>query len=333
MKLSKATIVLGTLSVVATAVLFWLLESEQPSTEHEHLHPSPDIDVAVDEFAATQSQYSTSDLATSSYTSIDKKLNQQRANATQNTGLTETELNAARSAVYEAFYDPQSSAKVMTEIHEQLTNHVGAAEADFLFAIVNAGSDWEKAKQLLNERESSFGDSHRYDALLLDTGINSGEISAEEVETLVSRGTAILPDNIVYRMANNGNIEAIKGLADRGLLGYPNYEHPTLSMNAIGAFIHHASLNPDNYDPALVQEQLSVLIDVGIEIQPTSGALDPLDLALQRTYDENADVKYAMVKTLIRKGVRVEESHREALRRMPDGVAKDRLERLLANNL
>ena len=282
----------------------------------------------------TKKRLTTSQLpeSASSGTSIERKLRQMEINATTNTGLTESELSEFDAALFDAYFDAEKSGNIQAEMYEQLVNELGRDEADFRFAVMNEAGNWEEIKRLISQREAANGSSHSYDQMLLALGINSGEISAAEVEMIMSRGTA-LPDEAVFNLASRGNVETIKGLADRGLLSNPNYEHPTLSMNAVGAFIEHASNFPQDFDGARAKEALAMLIDIGIETQPAHQSLDPLDLALSYTRNRNVDVKYAMVEVLLENGVRVETSHLQLLQAIRDKSAKARLEQLMANYL
>jgi len=264
--------------------------------------------------------------------SIRQKTEQREINAGNNTGLSQSELNDIHWKTYNSYYDQKGQAEFLAEQYEILRNEVGEEEANFRFALLNSADDWEEAKRLVGEREDTLGQKGGYDSILLNMGLNSGSISAEEVQLLVSRG-APLPDNIVFRLAANGNIDAISDLANSGLVGDPNFEHPTLSMNALGAFIHYVSAYPAGISEVAASKSLVRLIDLGVSVHPTSGSFDPLDFALQGANNENAKLKYAFVRTLLQSGVSVGRSHVETIEQLPDSQIRTELESLLANYL
>lgn len=264
-------------------------------------------------------------------TSLESKLGRRLDNAIASTGLSEEELASSNELILNNFYGPAGSSEFLARLHGQLKDQVGVEEADFQLNVVNAAGDWQEVKSIIADRATFMGGPEYYDSLLMDVGIRTGGISAEEVEILVGRGAALPPD-AVFGLASQGNVEAIKGLDQRGLLVDRNYEDPMLSMNAIGAFIRRVSNYPGEYDPEIAREGLSTLINIGVETQPTSGSLDPLDFALQYTNKDNADIKLAIVKALIENGAVVEESHIELLRQIRDVSTRKQLEKMLARN-
>lgn len=243
-------------------------------------------------------------------------------------GLTAEQRRQLRTVIYANFYDPAGAAAHRQALYAQLVETFGAEEADFRLSIMDAAGDWAAIKNLVRAREQQLGSAGAYNRLLLEAGLGSGDITAEEIASLVNAGTE-LPQDAVYQIASQGNVETIAELADRGLLVDPNYEHPTLSMNAIGAYVRHASAYPENLDPATARESVLKLISLGVDPASTNGTFDALDYALQNANNTNLDVKIAMIGALLERGIRPQASHYEALQLIANEAVREELNNLL----
>lgn len=248
--------------------------------------------------------------------------------ALERSGLSDEERRRLRSDIYASFYDPDGAAAYRQELHAQLVEIFGAEEADFRLSIIDAAGDWSAIKGLVEARELQLGATGRYNELLLEAGLGSGKITANEIATLVHAGTE-LPQEAIFQIAGQGNVETIAQLSDRGLLIDPNYEHPTLSMNAIGAYVRHASAYPQGLDPAEARESVLKLIGVGVNPVSTNGTFDSLDYALQNANNTNLKIKVAIIGALLEQGIRPQESHYEALQLIANKQVREELDKLL----
>ena len=226
------------------------------------------------------------------------------------------------------FNDRETYQKFRENFHEAMALTYGPGEADFLTKLLGV-SDWETAKELINERSRVSG--KQYNELKLKIGLASGQITTDELLDIAYSGTA-LPDNTIHKLARTGQFESIRALTSRGFISNVNLVNPLTGQNALGYAVTQIGINADNYSPAQASAAVTSLIAMGVEPMPVSGSTDHLSSILSRVRANNVDVKLAMADALLRSGVPLQRRHINMMRALPKGPTKEKVVKFFANN-
>ncbi|MEO1019586.1 MAG: hypothetical protein AAFY56_18135, partial [Pseudomonadota bacterium] len=250
----------------------------------------------------------------------------------RNSGMTAEEIEE-QLKLYDEFTDPNDEhEEEYADLHEQLENTVGQDEADFVLALMNQGANWQGIKDLIENRLAAGGDPVQLNDLALKLGLNSGQISAAEIEAYMARG-ATLPEEAIYNLAARGAVDTILDLTSSGTVRSDQYRHPLVGTNAIGALIERTTYTPTDHSPDEIAQTISALVKLGLTVTPSHGSYDPMDYVLRHPRDRNIDIKVAIVEELLRQGAVVTDDHRQSLQEIPDEELRGKLERALVNYL
>jgi len=215
------------------------------------------------------------------------------------------------------FFEKQGREQFVTALREVLSNQYGPKEADF-YADLFTSEDWLAAKELIENHAASSGQN--YDAWMMQAGLEFGDISADEIEMLVSRG-AVLPQNALSKLARKGQVDTIASLVDVGLISDLNAVDPDNGRNALSETIQRISDWSHNYSPAQAANAVERLISLGIKSSNYTGGRDSLDYALDGINTSNAKVKLAMVEALLSQGRALSSAQRELIDNIPNAAA------------
>lgn len=332
---SRWVLLVGLISVSAAAILFTNVRSTKGvassvSENADSYATTPINRGRLDENPERKSEEQEHEADLES--AVDRKLDQRSKNAEIRTGMTEEELKRGEEFALDTFYDPASRDEFLNKLHAELSDILGEEEADFRVAVIRAAEDWAAVKALIRDREATLSNEHSLDWMLMEVGVDTGQISVSEVQELASRGVAI-PDDAVYQLASHGNAEAVGELLQTGLIGDPNFEDPVLGENAIGAYVRHASNYPSKRGNEEWRIGLETLIHSGVSIHSSNGSFDALDTALQYVNRSNVDVKIKMIEVLLSNGAAVGDSHVEMLNRIKDDSVRRQIQEKLNNFL
>ncbi len=215
----------------------------------------------------------------------------------------------------------EALAALESELLDVVSQELGADEARFRFSLAGV-RDWALLKEMIAERSAATGAD--YNTLLLDAGLQSGDITADEIRDIVARGHP-LPDSAISDLARHGQADTIVTLVEDGIIANTNRVSMLTGDNTLSTYIKSAGRYPYKLDAAEAASGLEKLIALGIETQPQHDGPDPLDQALAIVTDRNIGIKLELVRVLLDNGVPVEDSHRETVYGMRDGPNKEKL--------
>ncbi|MEM7277471.1 MAG: hypothetical protein AAF385_05030 [Pseudomonadota bacterium] len=262
---------------------------------------------------------------------IQKKTDSQDAEAVRVTGLSKDQLDEALEETRKAFFDPRTSDQYLADLYDALVKTFGEDEAQFRMSLLNEVSNWEAQKEIVAKRRLEVpGEAAVYDQMLLHLGLSNGQISFDEVQSLV-RGGAQLSGEHVLTLASNGNIDLVVQLTDAGLLADNTIRNVLSGHNAIASYISGASYFRERLSPEQAADNIEALYQAGVPVDSNNVGVDPLDSAVQGVYDINVESRVAIIERLLRLGATIEDSHREYLEQMRPGEVRDRLQELFAD--
>ncbi len=245
--------------------------------------------------------------------------NEQPADAARKASGDEEESSLAR--IETDLADPESFSWAKEALYGELLTTAGAEEADFILALSEM-EDWEEMKAAINDRGGANGD------LLMRHGLRSGQISADEITNL-SRSGVEIPPGAILNLVGKLPIDEILSMRDSGVPIDLTYQNPFSGKNALGQFIVQVASAPAEYDSGEISSTLRQLIDAGVEFSPQGVGQTPLDYALKRVTEENAEQQLAIVEILLERGAVLEERHRSLIENMPNGSRKEEFSSLL----
>jgi hypothetical protein len=188
-------------------------------------------------------------------------------------------------------------------LHERMqalfADAVGLEAAEFAMRLTLLASDWPAARENLREHARQTGEDHRH--LMLHVGLQSGQISSDEIMALINSG-ASLPPLAIHTLAGHGQTAEIAALAMRAQFTDLGERHPVTGHTAIGSLVERVSLAPPE-DPLLAVAQLATLLELGIETRQSGGQLDLLSQILIATEPWNRSAMLAMAAHVVQAGV------------------------------
>jgi hypothetical protein len=188
-------------------------------------------------------------------------------------------------------------------LHERMralfADAVGLEAAEFAMRLTLLASDWPAAREYLREHARQTGEDHRH--LMLHFGLQSGQISSDEIMALINSG-ASLPPLAIHTLAGHGQAAEIAALAMRAQFTDLGERHPVTGHTAIGSLVERVALAPPE-DPLLAVAQLTTLLELGIETRQSSGQIDLLSQILIATEPWNRSAMLAMAAHVVQAGV------------------------------
>ena len=141
-------------------------------------------------------------------------------------------------------------------------------------------------------------------------GLQFGEISAAEIQLLVNRGTP-LPQDMLSKLAQKGQVETITSLVSAGLISDINMRNQVTGRNALSDAIVKICYSWYEYSPARAADVVDNFLSLGVQVTNSPGDWDALDYALDGISANNADVKLAIVRALLNRGLVLSDSQSE----------------------
>lgn len=205
-----------------------------------------------------------------------------------------------------------------------LDDSLGSDEADFYLALMGGDLSWPEMRALIHEHSRLTGQDYR--ELELQLGLNSGEISLEELEQLAAGGLP-LPDWSALSLAWQGRVDDIASLAARGHLSDLDIRNPLNGNTTLGTFISHVA--GGQMAPEEAARNMASLLALGVDTTETTRGQDALAQVLSRVGPGNAVGMHALAEMLIAHGHPVTAQHLELASRIASPGISDRMVRLL----
>lgn len=237
---------------------------------------------------------------------------------------------AVLAALFEGATDAEREQFLRGEgpLHQQMqalyAEAIGLPAAEFAMQLTLLANDWPAAREFLAEHARQTGEDHR--ELMLHVGLESGQISFDEIMALINSG-ASLPPLAIHTLARHGQAGEIAALALRGQLTALDQRHPVTGHTAIGSLVERTALSPPA-DPLAAVAPLATLLELGIDARQAGGELDLLSQILLATEPWNTGAMLAMAAHVVQAGVVTSPEQMALWTRAPGAEERQQLQHL-----
>ena len=194
--------------------------------------------------------------------------------------------------------------RAFAPLRDALAAEWGEADADFFIDIMVRtalqGMTWPEIRDSVQARTAQTG--RDYSSYLLQAGLESGQISADELTGLLARNGRPMSDGVFLTLLRTGNTLTAAQMAERGLVPNINVYDSISGRNAVAFLIKFDPLGAAG-EPSVRAQALERLVKSGLELVPTNGKYHPLDDLLDGVTDSNAAGRLALAQVLSRHGV------------------------------